>query len=70
MNEPLVVEYVELHARLATVAADTEEFFHTRLDQIWYAEMTEDDRFEAVRRLSALGSKDRTWHAERRVEEA
>lgn len=67
MNEALVTEYVELHARLAAIDAETEEHFYARLDQLWYAEMTETDHAEAEKRLRELGSKGRAWD-ERRVE--
>ena len=70
MNEALVTDYVELCAQLAALDVETEERFYARLDQIWYAEMTEADRSEAERRLSALGSKDRAWHDERSAEDA
>lgn len=70
MNEALVTEYVELCARLVAIDSETEERFYARLDQIWYAEMTTTDRFEAEKRLSELGSKDRAWHDERRAEDA
>ena len=68
MNEQLVIEYVELCARLASLDAETEQRFYARLDQIWYAEMTAADRAEAEKRLSVLGSKDRGWHDARRTE--
>ena len=69
MNEAIVTEYVELCARLASLDATTEQRFYTRLDQLWYAEMTPDDRSEAERRLSVLGDRDRGWHDARRVED-
>lgn len=69
MNEPIVIEYVELCARLASLDAETEQRFYTRLDQIWYVEMTEADRAEAEKRLTTLGSKDRGWHDARRTED-
>lgn len=69
MNEPLVIEYAELCARLAALDAETEQRFYVRLDQIWYSEMTDDDRAEAEKRLSAVGSKDRGWHDARRTED-
>ena len=69
MNEALVTEYMELCARLASLDAETEQRFYSRLDQIWYTEMTVADRSEAERQLSALGSKDRAWHDTRRVED-
>lgn len=69
MNEPLVTEYVELCARLASLDSETEQRFYSRLDQIWYAEMTAADRVEAEKRLSTLGSRDRAWHDSRRTED-
>lgn len=69
MNEAIVTEYVELCARLASLDAETEQHFYSRLDQLWYMEMAADDRAEAEKRLSALGSKDRGWHDSRRTED-
>jgi hypothetical protein len=48
-------EYVELSERIAVEAlfADRIEHLYARLDQLWYAEMSVDDRVEAQRRLHA-----------------
>ena len=58
MNETIVVEYVELCARLASLDSEAEieaeERLYARLDQLWYAEMTGTDRAEAERRLAKL----------------
>ena len=69
MNESIVVEYVDLCARLAALDAETEEQRYARLDQLWYVEMTAADRTEAEKRLTAVGSKDRAWHDVRRTED-
>jgi len=78
MNEPIVVEYVELCvrlaslcARLATLDADAaaEAQHYGRLDELWYVEMTADDRVEAEKRLAEIGNKDRAWHDARRTED-
>ena len=69
MNEAIVIEYVDLCTRLAALDAETEEQLYTRLDQLWYAEMTDADRTEAEKRLTALDSKDRAWHDARRTED-
>ena len=69
MNEALVTEYVELRARLAALDAETEQRLYVRLDQLWYAEMTEADRSEAERRLVAE-DLDRDACEERGVEVA
>ena len=69
MNEALVTEYVELCVQLAALVVETEESFYTRLDQLWYAEMTDVDRAEAEQRLNKLGAADRAWHVDRRVED-
>ena len=69
MNEALVIEYVELSARLALLDAESEQRFYARLDEVWYLEMTCVDRAEAEKRLSALGSKDRGGHDARRTED-
>ena len=69
MNEALVTDYVELCAQLVALDAETEARFYARLDQIWYAEMTEVDRAEAERRLAEVGSKDRAWHDARRTDD-
>ena len=56
----LVAEYVDLCRRLAVEAllsAEAERRHCERLDQLWYAEMTEADRAEALRRIAAQGSR-------------
>jgi len=74
MRESIVTEYVELSARLASLATDAdveaEERLYTRLDRLWYAEMTDNERREAERRLEALGASDRAWHDARRMEDS
>lgn len=59
MSGAVIDEYVELSERIAVEAlfADRIEHLYARLDQLWYAEMTADDRAEAQRRLHA---KDQT----------
>ena len=72
MNETIVVEYVELCARLASLDADAEaEAQHYgRLDELWYVEMTADDRVEAEKRLAEIGNKDHARHDARRTEDS
>ena len=56
MNEALVIEYVELSGQItaeALFSKEVEQRYLDRLDQLWYAEMTEADRDEAQRRLRA-----------------
>jgi hypothetical protein len=56
VNEAIVIEYVELSGQItaqAMFSREVEQRFYDRLDQLWYAEMTDDDRVEAQRRLSA-----------------
>ena len=65
MNEAVVTEYVELCAQLAGLDAETEDRFYDKLDGLWYS-MTDDERRESERRLTALGSVDRAWHDDRR----
>ena len=69
MNETIVVEYVELCARLASLDAEAEAQHYGRLDELWYVEMTADDRVEAEKRLAEIGNKDRAWHDARRTED-
>jgi len=55
MNEAVVIEYVDLRAQVAAevlFSEEVEQGYYDRLDQLWYIEMTEDDRAEALRRLS------------------
>lgn len=74
MRDPIVTEYVELSARLASLEADVdalvEEKLYARLDQLWYVEMTEEEHREAERRLAELGASDRAWHDARHTEDA
>lgn len=65
----IVVEYVELCARLASLDAEAEAQHYGRLDELWYVEMTASDRVEAEKRLTEIGNKDRAWHDERRTED-
>ena len=54
MNEALVLEYVELSGQItaeALFSQEVEQRYLDRLDQLWYAEMTQDDRDEVQRRL-------------------
>ncbi len=55
MREAIVDEYVDLHEQIAVEAlfmeAVTPPLF-ARLEQLWYVEMTDDDRAEAQRRLA------------------
>ena len=56
MNEALVIEYVELNGQIiaeALFSREVEQRYYDRLDRLWYAEMTQDDRVEAQKRLSA-----------------
>jgi len=78
MNETIVVEYVELCARLASFCArlasldadaGVEAQHYGRLDELWYVEMTAADRAEAEKRLTVIGNKDRAWHDARRTED-
>ena len=55
-----IAEYVDLCRRLAAEALTSEEAEQRhcdRLDQLWYAEMTEADRAEAQRRIAAQGAR-------------
>jgi hypothetical protein len=56
----LIAEYVDLYARLAAEALtskEAEQRFCERLDQLWYAEMTEADRAEAQKRITTQGTR-------------
>ncbi len=60
MNNAAIIEYVNLCDQLeAALLTDQEGRLYDRLDQLWYSEMTEDDRIEADRRLAANRSKDK-----------
>jgi hypothetical protein len=50
----LVAEYVDLCKQLAAKAPPPKEV-EQRLDQLWYAEMTEADRAEAQKRIAQGG---------------
>ena len=72
MNEAAVTEYVELCAQLSGLQisgldVDTENRFYDKLDSLWYS-MTDEERRESERRLTALGNSDRAWHDDRRKE--
>jgi len=67
MRDAIVTEYVELCEQLAAaemIDDDAGQALHGRLDQLWYVEMTENERFEAVDRLVAGA---RAWHDARRA---
>lgn len=54
VNTALVTEYVDLCAQItaeALFSKEVEQRYYDRLDQLWYAEMTQADRYEAERRL-------------------
>jgi hypothetical protein len=58
----IVVEYIELCERVVVEALFTEQVeaqLYERLDQLWYTQMTADDRAEAQ---IQLGAKARAWH--------
>lgn len=66
MRDAIVLEYVELCEQLAAaemVDDDAEQALYGRLDQLWYVEMAENERFEAVDRLV---DRARAWHDDRR----
>lgn len=68
MNETIVAEYVELCEQLAAVAAldeDAEQRLSDRLDELWYAKMTTEDRYAAEGRLVARA---RSAHDKLRME--
>lgn len=56
VDEAIVTEYVGLSLRLmdcwAAIDAEVQEQLCARLDYLWYAQMTEDDRIEADRRVA------------------
>lgn len=61
MNDVVIAEYVELSEQIAAEALfseRTEQKLCDRLDQIWYAEMSAEDRIEALRQLR---DKARAW---------
>jgi hypothetical protein len=54
MKSTIVTEYVNVYTRLATespIAEDVEQQLYARLDQLWYMEMSADDR-DAARELA------------------
>ena len=56
MSGAAVVEYVDLCERVAAealLAEEAESRLYERLDQLWHAEMSEDDRAEAHDLLAA-----------------
>ena len=57
-----MTEYVGLSLRLTdrctAVDAEVQEQLCARLDYLWYAQMTEDDRVEADRRLARAATND------------
>lgn len=68
MNEVVIAEYVELSEQIAAEALFSERIeqkLSDRLDQIWYAEMSIDDRIEALRQLR---DKARAWEIVRPAE--
>jgi hypothetical protein len=76
MRDAIITEYVELCERFAAADLvdegtvleladeDAEQAFYARLDQLWYVEMSFDERDEAVERMVP---KARAWHDARRV---
>ena len=70
MSETCVVEYVALCARLSALDAEAEAQHYGRLDELWYVEMTADDRVEAEKRLAEIGNKDHARHDARRTEDS
>jgi len=70
MNDDAITEYVDLCEQLtATELLDhetAEAQLYARIDELWYAVMTEEERAEAEDRLV---SKARAWHDARRVED-
>ena len=70
MNDAVVSEYVALCEQLTTPGSSldlaTEERLYARLDQLWYLEMSGEDREAAEGRLSAAARAD---HDDRRREE-
>lgn len=69
MNDVIVTEYVVLCERLAALDAAAEQGVYARLDQLWYAEMTEIEHAEAERRLYARPIAQQLWHEDRRTED-
>jgi hypothetical protein len=69
MRGAIVTEFVDLceqivAAELVEPANDAEQALYGRLDQLWYVEMADDERYEAEDRLIA---KARAWHDARRA---
>jgi len=66
----LVDEYVELCERLAAIELldhqRAEWILYKKLDCLWYAEMSDEERAEAADRLV---SRARAWHDARRAED-
>lgn len=66
MSDAVVIEYLDLYEQIAVEAlfaeAAVEQRLYDRLDQLWYAEMTDAHRREAEDRLAAKG---RAWHTAR-----
>jgi hypothetical protein len=63
----IVMEYVDLCELLAatgSVNEDIEQDLYARLDQLWYVELSDDERHEAEDRLVARA---RAWHDARHV---
>lgn len=55
MNEAVLAEYMNLCEQLVTGNPSTaENRLYARLDQLWYREMTDEDREEADKRLMRL----------------
>lgn len=68
MNDAIVTEYVELSEQIAAeviFSERAEQRLYDRLDQLWYVEMSEDDRVEVQDRLRA---KAQAWSTSRRAE--
>jgi hypothetical protein len=69
VNDVVIAAYVELSEQLAVEVLFSERIeqkLYDRLDQLWYVEMSDDDRAEAQHRLHAKGQ---AWEVARRVEE-
>lgn len=61
MNDAAILEYVDLCEQIAAEVLFSERAEHRlrdRIDQLWYTEMSEDDRAEAQARLNA---KAKAW---------
>jgi len=63
VRDAIVTEYLELCEQLAAAELVDEDADHqalyARLDQLWYVELLDDERYEVEDRLVA---KARTWH--------